>query len=821
MSCGSRFHSIALLAAIALVIVGAGPARTVVAADPVADAIQILPASIVLSGTEARHRLVVERMLGGKLRGEAAGAEFRSSNEAVAVVESGIVIPRGNGQATITAAAAGQTASCTVEVRDMERPFHWSFRNHVQAVLTKTGCNMGACHGAQAGKKGFKLSLRGYDERFDYDVLVREARGRRIVPDDPGRSLILTKPTGALAHGGGLRFDTDSLEYRVIAEWIAAGLTPPKASDRRIEHLEVLPRNAVLAPGAQQQLVVRAHFSDGLVEDVTQWVKYDSANAEVAQVGATGQVKIVGFGEGAITAWYLSKVVIATVTVPYNNELSPEVFTQAPRRNFIDDMVLAKLESLALPPSPRSTDAEFIRRAFIDTIGALPSTAETEAFLADSSADKRDRLIESLLARPEFVDFWAYKWSDLLLVNSEKLRPQAMWAYYAWIRNHVAADTPWDEFTRELITASGSTLENGATNYFLLHQDPITLVENTSQAFLGMSINCARCHDHPLEKWSNDQYFAMANLFSRVRAKNAVGDGHMVVYSVGEGELVQPARGIAQPPQPLEGEAITLDDPRDRRSHLAAWLTSPDNPYFARAITNRLWANFYGRGLVESVDDLRLTNPPSNPDLLEAAAKYLVEQQFDLKSLMRTILQSETYQRSSVPLPGNVGDRRFYSRYFPRRLMAEVALDGVAEVTQVPSQFPGFPKGWRATQLPDSNVTSYFLKTFGRPSREFTCECERTSEPSMVQAMHLANGDTLNAKLKAPGNVIDRWLKAKTPDAKIIDSIYLSALSRMPTDGERTELTAVFAATPAGEKRQLIEDLMWSVLASKEFLFNH
>ncbi|HEX4129308.1 MAG TPA: DUF1549 domain-containing protein [Pirellulales bacterium] len=791
----------------------------------------LLPEKFTLSDAEARERILVERQHDGQFVGQVTeGVEFSSSNPKVVVVEDGIARPVGNGTATITAKAGDRQATAEITVVGLDKPFRWSFRNHVESVMAKAGCSTGPCHGAQAGKGGFKISLLGYDPEGDYQVITRQARGRRIVPSDPGRSLVLTKPTSMLPHKGGTRFKPDSLEYRVLSEWIAADTPAPQANDTRIVRIEILPEATVLEPGDNQQLVVRAHFTDGHTEDVTRWARYTSTNESVAQVGDTGGVKIVGHGEGAITAWYLSKVVIATVTAPYKQKVDPKIFASAPRRNFIDEQVLDKLEALNIPPSPECNDHEFIRRATLDTIGMLPTADEAAAFAADRSPDKRDRLIESLLARPEFVDFWTYQWADLLLVNSEKLKSRAaeggdprstqMWAYYSWIRRHVEADTPWDVMVRELVTARGHTLENGAANFFVLHKDPLDLAETTTVAFLGMSINCARCHNHPLEKWTNNQYYAMANLYARVRTKQSPGDG-AIIFAATDGDLVQPLTGKPQPPTPLDGAVMPIDSPADRREHLAAWLTAPENPYFARSITNRVWANYLGVGLVEMVDDMRLTNPASNEKLLTAAANYLVEHKFDLKSLMRTVLQSHTYQRSSKPLPANAQDRRFYSRYYPKRLMAEVMLDAVSQVTGKPTDFPGYPTGWRALQLPDSMVVSYFLQAFGRPERDVTCECERSSEPSMVQVLHISNGNTLNTKLQAKGNVIDRWLDAKTPPEKIVDEAYLSALSRQPTERERREMASIIAAASDAERRLVLEDMLWGLLSSKEFLFNH
>lgn len=797
---------------------------TVVATSPSSDEqLVILPSEIKLVGPEARQRMLVQRRRAERFIGQVSeGLELISANPEVAVVEGGVLIPRGNGETTISATSSGRQATVHVAVTGMDQPFTWSFRNHVQSVLTRTGCNSGACHGAAAGKKGFKLSLRAYDPLRDYTTLTRQSLGRRVVPSDPGRSLILTKPTGAIPHGGGLRFDVNSLEYRVLAQWIAAGAPAPRDDDPRIARLEILPNQVILAPGATQQLVVLAHFSDGHSEDVTRWTKFTASNASVGDIDDAGLVRVVGHGEGAYTAWYLSQVAIATVTSPYDQRVSGDSFAAVPRINLIDEHVLDKLSDLNLPPSPPVGDSEFIRRVFVDTLGVLPTADEVRAFLADTSPDKRTRIIDTLLARPEFVDYWSYKWSDLLLVNSEKLPPPAMWSYYNWIRNHVAANTPWDQIARELVTATGSTLDNGAANYYVLHQDPLELAETTSVALLGMSINCARCHNHPLEKWSNDQYYAMANLFARVRLKSGGETGNQVLFAAASGDLVQPLTGRPQPPAPLDAPALAIDDPTDRRGALADWLISPENPYFARAIVNRVWANYFGVGLVDAVDDLRLTNPASNPQLHQSLANWLAEHDFDLKALMRLILESSTYQRASTSSAENAADKRFHARYYPRRLMAEVLSDAIAQVAGAPNEYPGYPAGWRALQLPDSNIASYFLQKFGRPDRVITCECERTSEPSMVQVLHLTNGDAINSRLAAKGNHLEKMLSSSASPEAIVEDLYLRALSRLPTSAESSQLCEVLSvAADDLDRRIAVEDLYWSVLSSKEFLFNH
>lgn len=725
---------------------------------------------------------------------------------------------------------------CLPPIATGEEPV--SFRNDVLPVLSRHGCNSGACHGALAGKGGFRLSLRGYDPVLDYQQIVKHARGRRLDFVNPGESLLLTKPTGAVSHKGGVRFETTDDEYKILAQWISEGAAGVSENDRLVQNIQLLPEQSELKVGDKTELKVVANFTDGTSRDVTRWAKFTSANEAVAKIDEHGNIEVIGHGEAAFTAWYSSKIAIARTTSPFPNKLDPTIFEKSPRNNFIDEIVLGHLQQLNLPPSPLATDEEFLRRVFIDTIGRLPNDQETTQFLNSQDADKRTRIIDHLLERPEFIDYWAYKRSDILLVNGNLLRPEAVKSFYQWIRSTVESNMPWDQFARELVTARGDTLAQGATNFYSLHQDPETMSENVSQAFLGLAINCAKCHNHPLEKWTNDQYYAMANMFSRVRTKGwggdpRNGDGNRTVFVVSKGELIQPAKGTPQPPTPLDGTPLAFDDPNDRRVALANWLTSPENPYFARSITNRIWANFLGIGLIEPIDDLRVSNPASNEKLLTELSAYLVAQKYDLKQLMRLILNSATYQRSSVPLPENLADKRYYSRYYPRRLMAEVLLDAVSDVTAVPTDFqeilfPGadtaktdfYPKGTRALQLYDSAVRSYFLKAFGRNQREITCECERSNEPSMIQVLHIANGETVNAKLKTSGNRIDQWLEAKHPHAKIIELAYLSSLSRYPTADELTRLTQELETVPEAEYRTAIEDLLWGIMSSREFLFN-
>jgi hypothetical protein len=709
-----------------------------------------------------------------------------------------------------------------------------SFRNTIQPILTRYGCAMGACHGAAAGQGGFRLSLRGFDDEGDWLSITRSANGRRLTLEDPARSLFLLKAVKAVPHKGDKRFEMNSPEYKAIADWIAAGAPGPKADDPRIVSLSVSEPHLVTQAGKSVPLKVTAKFSDGHSEDVTRWCKYNATNASVATVDDTGLIKTTGSGEATVSAWYLSLLSVTTVTVPQPGKLDAAAFAVLKPRNFIDEHVLTKLRELNIPPSARATDAEFIRRAFLDTIGVLPTAEEAQAFLADKAADKRDRVIDALLKRPEFVDYWSHRWSDLFLVNGDKLMPQAMWSYYNWIRRHVAANTPWDAMVRDLITATGSALEHGGANFFVLNDEPTKCAETVSVAFMGTSIACAKCHNHPMEKWTYDQYYAFANLFARVRTKNGTQADERVLFSDTQGDLVAPLTGKPQPPRPLDAlQPVSMTSTEDRRITLANWLTSADNKLFQRAIVNRVWANFFGSGLVEAVDDLRVTNPASNEPLFAAACEHLVKQKFDLKALMRTILQSETYQRSSITLPENITDLRYGSHYVPRRLKAEVLLDTVSQVTAAPTTFKidrrnanrgtadAYPMGFRALQLPDSNIASYFLKSFGRADRVATCECERTNEPSMAQALHIANGDTLNQKLAQKDNRLDALLTSKQPDAKIIEEAYLLTLTRAPTDRELEKATAMLTTAKPEDRRVTLEDLFWSLMSSKEFLFNH
>ena len=800
--------------------------------------IKILPGNVVLSGPHSSQRLLVLAESTGKIEGDLTSkAKFTSSNPSVVSVDAtGRVKAVADGEAIVTAVHGNEKATAKIKAIKTKEPFDWSFRNHVIPVLTKIGCNSGACHGALAGKGGFKLSLRGYAPDSDHFVLTRQAGGRRINTQEPAKSLMLLKPTLAISHGGGLKVEVGSPDYQLVADWIASGAPGPKAGDVRIQRLEVFPSEAVLKPKETMQVIVRAWYSDGHAEDVTRWSKFSSTEDLVAAVDENGLVKVSGHGEAAITVWYSNLVAVSLISSPFPNAVAAKTFADSPRHNAIDDLVLKKLSALRIPPSPLCTDREFVRRAYLDAAGILPTPREVKKFLADPAPDKRSKLIEGLLQRSEFVDYWAYKWSDLLLISSRKLPLPAMRSFYQFVRQSVADNKPWDQFAREIITARGGNLHNGPANYFVLHKDVSDLTETTAITFLGMSVTCCRCHNHPLEKWTQDQYWSLANLFSRVALKNGER-GEIVVLSQPDGDVLHPRRGLAMPPTPLDYKPLSSDHLIDRRHYFADWLTAKDNPYFARALVNRVWRNFLGRGLVEAEDDLRQTNPPTNPELLDALAKDFIKNGYNVKYLIKIIMNSATYQRSSVPNAENRADDRFYSHYIVRRLPAEVILDAYAQVTGVPTAFTkiqvgssggdaptgDYPLGTRALQLPDTQLVSQFLDAFGRPERGQTCSCERQQDSSVTQALHLNNGQTLNDRLRDKKSRVEEWLKNKAGDKEAIERIFVLALSRQPTDAEHKRFSALMAEAardPQTTRREILEDLFWSVLTGKEFLFN-
>lgn len=825
--------------------------------------LEITPSAPTLDGAHARQRLLVTGVRqDGSVVDLTDMARVSAVSETTVRVEEGAVFPVADGTATVTAQVGKLSATAQVTTRNTRKPSPWSFENNVQSVFSRHGCNMGVCHGGSSGKGGFKLSLRAYDDAADYQRLRHEGRGRRLNLLRPDDSLILRKPSLGVAHVGGLRLPKDSPDYRLIRDWIAVGAPGPKSNTPQLVRLEVFPKERALSPGATQRLLVTAQFSDGRREDVTHWAKFNSNEETLAKVTESGQVTLHGYGESVVTVWYLGKVAFSRFLAPFPNRVDLTAYQKLPRGNFLDDHIYRKLAQLRLWPSELCTDGEFIRRAFLDTIGVLPTPEETRAFVADRSAQKREQLIETLLARPEFVDRWTTVWADLLRVNRDLLGSKGMWNLNLYLRQCVAENRPWNQVVREIVTASGGT-ENGPANFYRMGRRPEEFAETVSQAFLGIRVQCAHCHNHPHEKWTQSDYYRMANLFARVGRKGE--DEEETIFTASEGNVEHPRLRRPLPPAAFDGPTLALDSTLDRREFLADWMAAPDNPYVARSVVNRVWKRFMGRGLVEPVDDMRLTNPASNEPLLDALTKDFIAHNFDLKHLMRTILRSRAYQLSSRPNATNRADDRFYSRCLPRRLTAEMLLDAISQVTGKQEKFPGLPAGTRAAALPDTRISSEFLDMFGRPARQVTCECERNADPSVSQALTFINGKTLNDKIMASGGTLDKLLDSSKPDDALLTELYLSALSRSPSAAERAlflrTLTTALQKAPAapsaaqeGEREkagnreqgignrekgkgesnppmpataarairfQVFGDLLWALLSGPEFQFNH
>jgi Protein of unknown function (DUF1549)/Protein of unknown function (DUF1553)/Bacterial Ig-like domain (group 2) len=711
-----------------------------------------------------------------------------------------------------------------------------SFVNDVVPLLTRLGCNQGSCHGKAAGQNGFRLSLRGYAPELDYKYLTRELDGRRLSPSSPEDSLLLRKPLGLAAHEGGKLFNEDSREYQVLLAWIRGGAPGPNNNDPELKKIEVLPRARTLRPEETQPLQVIGEYSDGSRRDVTWLCKFDSNDNGMAEVDAHGKVTVRRHGETSIRVRFMSQVAVVVVTAPFEQKIDPARLVQ--RNNFIDEHVCNKLAALRIEPSDLCTDAEFIRRAFLDAIGLLPTPSEVRAFLNDPRADKRAKLIDALLERPEFVDHWALFLGDLLQNRKERDHDvrgtKGVRDFHDWLRKQVAANRPWDELARDVLTASGTTTDNPAVGYYVVtvgeqreaHRSEV--VASAAQAFLGTRIGCAQCHNHPLERYTQDDYYHFSAYFSRVKLerkdpktgpttlRSAGPDGKPSKAPVG---VTQPRTGQFMKPQPLDRSETAVAPDEDPRVSLAAWMTDPKNEYFSGAMVNRLWRQFLGAGLVEPVDDLRASNPPTNPELWRALNKEFVGHQYDMKHLMRLILNSRTYQWSAETRPGNQRDTRFYSHYYARRLPAEVLLDALSQSTGVPDEFPGYPVGLRAGQLPDPTLKSYFLTLFGRSERVTACACERNGEVTMPQLLHLQNGEAVVRKIRAGDGRLAKLLKEAKTDSEIVEELFLLTLSRPATATAKQAVQKELAE--GGNREEVFRDLFWALLNAKEFAFNH
>jgi hypothetical protein len=711
-----------------------------------------------------------------------------------------------------------------------------SFLNDVIPLFTRLGCNQGACHGKGSGQNGFRLSLRGYAPEWDYVSLTREFAGRRINQAVPEASLLLQKPLGMAPHEGGKLIAAGSREQRLLLDWVRAGAPGPNPEDSAARSLEVLPGSRVLKIGQELQLAVQAEYSDGQRKDVTWLTQFDSNDGNVASVSPTGLVKVVRPGETAVRAAFQGQVAVIVVTAPHDKAVPANLLTS--RNNFIDDHVFKKLGALGIEPSELCSDEVFLRRVFLDAIGLLPAPEEVRAFLSDKAQDKRARLIDRLLERPEFVDFWTLQLSDLFQNRKESDHDvrgtKGVRAFYEWLRRQVAVNRPWDELCRDVITARGTTAENPAVGYFIVtvgeqrEAHMSNVVAAAAQSFLGTRVGCAQCHNHPLEKYTQDDYFHFAGFFSRIkleRKEPRLGPTTLTVSAPDPNQNKNPV-GVSQPrtgqflkPQPLDRSALEVKAGDDPRAVLARWMTGPKNESFAGAMVNRLWAHFFAVGLVEPVDDLRASNPPTNPELWKALVSEFVSHKFDRKHMIRLILNSRAYQLSSATRASNEKDTRHYSHYYARRLPAEVLLDALARSTGVPDHFPGYPVGLRAVQLPDPSLQSYFLSLFGRSERITACACERTGDVTMPQLLHLQNGESVLQKIGSPQGRLAALLKTKMTDNDIVEELFMASLGRHPRENERATIQRTFAA---GENRDaVLRDVFWAILNSREFSFNH
>jgi Protein of unknown function (DUF1549)/Protein of unknown function (DUF1553) len=802
-------------------------ARTAVKKAPVtaAPAVRLLalsaqPAVIRLTGATAQQQLLVNgRFSDGTERDVTRTVRFTGGDRLCAVSAAGVVTPRGDGQGALVVKAAGQVLKIPVMVAKARVTPPTRFLTDVLPMMTKNGCNQGACHGGASGQGGFKLSLRGFDPAADYDQIAKEKLGRRITRADPGASLLLKKATAAVPHGGGQRFRKESEEYRILARWIGQG-APAIEPKLAVTDVTVYPAERVIAkPGLPQQLQVTAHYSDGTTRDVTPWARFSSNDDAVVSVdGVTGLAKAQQGGEAAVMVSYSGFVKVARLIVPVQ-EKAPLDYTRLPRANFIDDLVLAKLEQLRIAPSRTATDAEFLRRVYLDVIGALPTPEEARQFLADRGSDKRAKLIDALLERPEFGDYRALKLSDLLRVNSQYLSQEGADTFYRWIRNRTHANVPYDALVRELLTARGSGFHVGPANYYRINDDEDKIAEATSQTFLGVRLNCAKCHNHPFEKWQQKDYYSLAAFFARVGRKGGPEFGENQVIIRPTGETKHPKTGEVLTPKFLGGPVATIPPDADRRAVFAAWLTAPENLQFAQVEVNRLWADLFGRGIVDPVDDFRVSNPPSNEALLNALAEKFIELKYDVKAMVRLMLNSRAYQYSSEMTPSNERDIRHFARAYPKRLPAEALADALDAATGKETRYGSLPMGTRAVQLPDSRINSYLLDVFGRPKREIVCACERDPQPNLSQMLNLLNGSDLNGRISARDGRLAKLIQANLTDGQIVTELYLATLSRFPTLRE-WQLTQDRVGK-SKDRKTALEDILWALLNSQEFVFNH
>lgn len=791
--------------------------------SPIQAALQVSPASVVIDNPEDTQQLLV--------RSSTAPADltrqvtYQVLDPKIAVVDAtGLVQPRGEGHTEIVIRHDKDQVSVPLVVRGLKSPEPISFEYQIIPLLTKARCNSGGCHGKAEGRNGFKLSVFGFDTVADYQALVLEARGRRVFLSSPDSSLLLRKATGQMSHGGGKRIATDSLRYQRLQRWLTEGarFEPPLIAGASegdlagVARIEVEPQQQILAFNGTQQLRVTAIDAAGRRRCVTSEAEFDSNATSIAGVDERGWVQAGAVpGEAAILVRYLGHVTSSRIVIPRTGE----IFARPAESNFIDRLAWDKLARLGIAPSELADDPTFLRRVFLDTIGTLPTAAEARAFLGDVRPDKRARLIDQLLQRPEYADYWAMRWSDVLRVDRDTVSAPGAVAMTRWLRKQFVDNRPYDELVRDVVTARGSTSAEGPASVYKALTTPELMSRSFSQLFLGIRIDCAQCHHHPSDRWGQDDYYALAGFFTGVGHKPLPGATEAVFAQKGI-DLKHPRTGKAIPARALGAATADFTTTTDRRTILAQWMTAPENPFFARAISNRLWAHYFGRGLVEPLDDMRATNPATNEPLLAELAKHFREQKCDLKAFTRTLLNSRLYQLSSRTLPSNASDEQNFSHALPKAIPAEVLLDAISQATGVPEKFNGWPEGYRAIQIWDNRMPSYFFRIFGRPVRASVCECERSNEPSISQALHLMNSEEISNKIRGRQGIARRLADSNKPPQELIDELYLGTLTRYPTDKERALMLDIFANAGA-ERRSAVEDVLWALLNTRSFVYNH
>ncbi|HEV7221370.1 MAG TPA: DUF1549 and DUF1553 domain-containing protein [Pirellulales bacterium] len=778
-------------------------------------ALAVEPAAIVLHAANRRQQLLVTATLAsGKRVDVTREAEFSLAEAGVARFERDAIVGLRDGETELAVSAGGMSLKTPVRVRGFADYPSVHFAIDVVPIFSKLGCNSGGCHGRASGQNGFKLSVFGFDPSADYDAIVKQARGRRVFPSSPSNSLILTKPSGREPHGGGLRLAENSLDYQLLYHWIEQGMPFGDETAPRLTGLKVSPLEREMSPGGEQQVLATAFYSDGSSRDVSSAALYSSNAPHLAEADAQGLIRCGHApGEAAITVNYMGQVAAVQMLLPRYG--GPDPYPEIPIQNEIDPFVWSKLRKMGLLPSEPADDATFLRRSTVDCLGTLPTPEEVCEFLADTSPDKRSKWVDRLLARDEYADFWALKWADILLVDREKLGDRGAFELHRWLRDQFAANRPYDEWVRELITAAGDSGKSGPVNLYRASDTPDALARMVSQAFLGVRIECAQCHHHPFEKWSQRDYYGLAGFFQGIELKPLAKD-RALVFHAGYREMPIPLTGQTVSARALDAEVSPRLVSEDPRLVLADWMTAPDNPWFARLAVNRLWKQFFGRGIVDPEDDLRSTNPPTNGPLLDFLALRLVAAKFDLKAIMRLIMNSRAYQLSSEPNANNREDEQNFSHFYVKRMPAEALLDAICAVTEVAENFPGRPMGTRAISLWDNRLPSYFLEIFGRPERTTPCECGRSSDPTMAQALHLMNAPEIEAKVSHPSGRVARLVESRASEERIVEELCLITLGRYPAAKHKATARMLFASAPP---REAAEDFLWTLLNSYDFLF--